>query len=83
MFKDKIDISIILSLDNFFKFDDVGMVEFHQKHYLSVGSLCICRIIKGIKILFECFNLLTFFICNFPDMSIGPTTYFPDDIKTC
>lgn len=50
MFEDQVDISVILSSDDFFQFDDVGMGEFHQEHDFSVGALRVGGVIEGIEI---------------------------------
>ena len=59
------------------------MVQFHEKHDFSIGSLRIGGIIKGIEVLFECLNFLAFFISDFPDVSIGSTAYLFNDLVAC
>lgn len=50
--KDQIDISVVLSPNNFLEFDDIGMVKLHKKGDLSIGPLSVGGVIKCIKIFF-------------------------------
>lgn len=52
MFKNEVNIFIILSPDNVVDADNVLMFKLFQKHYLTVGSLGVCRVCKGVKIFF-------------------------------
>lgn len=58
------------------EFDDVGMVKLVKKYNLSISSLSICRMLESIEYFFECHGLISFFIGNLPDMTIGSTPYF-------
>jgi ADP-glucose pyrophosphorylase len=41
MFKDEVDISVVLSADHLFQLDYVRVCQLHQEHYLSIGALCV------------------------------------------
>ena len=56
------------------------MVQLLEEHYLTVCSLCICRIWKGVKIFFKGFYCFGLPVYNFPDVSVGSTTYFFDEL---
>lgn len=53
MFEDEVDVSVIFCFDDFFQFNDVGVAELHQEHYLSVGPLGICGVIECVEVLFQ------------------------------
>ena len=76
MFEDKIDIFPIFSRDNFIKNNNIRMFKFHKKHNFSIGSLCIGRVIKSIKVFFQCFYILGFSILYLIYMTISTTPYF-------
>ena len=81
MLEDEIDIPVIICPDDFFEFDNVGMVEFHEKHDLSVCSLSICGIVKSVKVFLECFCLVSTLIGDLPHMAIGSAAYFLQDLE--
>lgn len=78
--KHKIKILVILGFDDIVQLDDIGMVELMEEDNFPVGSLGVCGVLKGIKDFFECCELIGFFVSNFPYMSIGPASYFFDEI---
>jgi hypothetical protein len=82
MFEDEVDISIILSSDDFFQFDDVGVGEFHQEHDFSVGALRVGRVIEGIEIFLEGFDPTGFLVGYLPDVSVGAAADLLVDIET-
>ena len=82
MFEDKVDISIILSADDFFQLDDIGVAELHQEHDFSVGALCVGGVIEGIKIFLEGFDAPGFLVGYLPDVSVGAAADFLVDVET-
>ena len=50
MFKDKIDIFIVVGFDDFLEGDDIGMFELLEEHNFSVDSLSISGVSECIKI---------------------------------
>jgi hypothetical protein len=56
------------------------MLDFIQKHYLTVSTLCVGGVLKGIKVLLECMYSFMFFVDDFPDNAVSTTTYFFDNI---
>lgn len=71
MLEDQVNVFIVLGPNDFFKLDDVGMTQLHEKHDFSVSTLGICRIVKSIEILLKSFSVFCFFVDYLPDVSIG------------
>ena len=72
----QIQILIVLCFYYVMQFDDIIVIELVQKHDFTIGSLSISRVLKSIEYFFKCQSLTVLFVCDFPDMSIGPTTNF-------
>jgi len=79
--EDQINIFVIFCLYYFFKFYYVGMTQFHQKHDFTVSPLCVCRIVKCIKVLFQSFYFSGTFVSDFPDVTVGSAPYFLMNLK--
>lgn len=80
MFEYQIDVFVVMCSDDLFECDDVGVSELFEKHDFAIGALCVSGVGEGVEIFFECFDYLGFFVCNFPDVPIGSTAYFLDDM---
>ena len=81
MLKYQVDISVILCPYDLLQLYYMGVGELHQKHYLSVCSLGIRRVIECIEIFLKCLYLTRLFICHLPDVPIGPTPDFLVDFE--
>ena len=55
------------------------MIDFLKKDDLSVGSLGVGGVLEGIEDLLEGQSLSSLSVSDFPDNSIGSTTYLLDD----
>jgi hypothetical protein len=71
--EDQIEVLVIFCADHIVQFDDVRVVEFMQEHNFAIGPLRIGGVLEGIEYLFKRENLSSFFVGDFPDMSIGTT----------
>ena len=80
--KDEINISVILCFDGIIKFDDVGVINLLEYLDLTISSLCICGMLKGIKYFFECKYFFSVFFLNFPDMAVSSRTNFLHNCKS-
>lgn len=70
--KKEIKIEIVVGLDDLFEFDNIFMLgQFLQVANFTVSPLGIDFILKGRKHLFEGKDLISFFILNFPYVTIG------------
>ena len=74
--KYQVNINVIISSNDLFQLDNVGMLQFHEKHNLSVSSLGVCRVIKGVKIFFKGFNFFVLVVDYFPYMTVCATADF-------
>jgi hypothetical protein len=72
--EDQVEVFVIVGFDDVVEFDDVGMVEFVEEDNFSVGALGIGGVLEGIEYFFECEGFPSFFIIDFPNMSICATT---------
>ena len=77
----QVNIDVIIGANDLLQLDNVRMFQFHEKHDLSVGSLSICRVIKGVKIFFKSFNFLVLVVDYFPYMTVGATADFFEDFE--
>ena len=73
-----VDIPLVVGTDHLFQLHNVRVLELLQKHYLSVGSLGICGVLKCIKVFFESEGTMTTSLGHFPDDPVGPAAYFLD-----
>ena len=70
--ENEIDISVVFRSDDVLEPDDVFMAdELLQEDDLTEGSLCIGRVLEGVKVLLESDNLLSALVNSFPDDSVG------------
>ena len=54
----------------------MGVLEFLQKHYLAVGSLCVGGILECIKIFFKRVNFAAPPVLHLPDYAVGSAANF-------
>jgi hypothetical protein len=73
MLKDQVDIEIVVGTDDLLQLYDIRMLEFHQEHYFSVGSLRVGRVVKCIEVFLECLYLFILRVNYLPYYPIGPT----------
>lgn len=76
MLKEEVDVLSVLSFYGFLEKDDVGMSQLGQEHYLSVHSLGIGGVCKGIEVFLQRFYFIVFSILDSEHMTIGPTAQF-------
>jgi hypothetical protein len=74
VFEHKVKVFLIVGFHYIVQLYDIWMIELMQEDNLSVSSLRICRMLKGIEYFLQGENLTGFFIRYFPDMSIGSTS---------
>lgn len=74
--KNKIKILIILSLDNIMKLNYIRMVKLMQEYNLPKSTLSISGMLESIKYFLQSKSLVSFFIGDFPNMSVCSTTKF-------
>ena len=82
MLEHQIDVLVVLCLDDLFQFDDVGVTQFHQKHDLPVSPLSISGVIKSIEVFFEGFYFVSFLVSDFPNVTVGTTSYLFNYVET-
>jgi hypothetical protein len=76
MFKNQVNIFVVLGSDDIIDFDDVFVFKLFEEHDFAVGSLGIGRVGKGVKVLFQGFELFCLAISHLPNDSVSPTTDF-------
>ena len=76
MLKYEVDIDVIIGANDLLQLDDVGVSELHEKHDFAIGALSVGGVIKSIEIFFKGFYFFIFVVNYFPDVSVGPGTYF-------
>ena len=79
VFKNQIQVLIVFGLENLMHFDYIGVIELMEENYLSVGSLSISGMLKGVKDLFQSHGLAGRFVSNFPDMAVRAATNLFDE----
>lgn len=78
--KDQVKVFFVVSLYDVVKFDYVRMRKLVQKYDFSICSLCVCRMLEGVKYFFEGEGLAWFLISDFPHMAVGSASYFFEKI---
>lgn len=53
-------------------------IQFLQEHYLPIGALSICCILKCIEYFFECYDLIIRFVFGFPHNALSSFAQFLD-----
>ena len=68
----QIDVPVIFSANNVLEPDNILVPDqLLQENNLTECPLCVCRILEGVEIFLECYNLLGALVNGFPDNSIG------------
>ena len=62
------------------EFDYVFVFEFRKEHDFAVGALCIGGMLESVEYFFKSKYLSGFFVWDFPDMPIGSTSNFFEEL---
>ena len=80
--KHKVNIAVILCANYILEADNVLMArQLLQKDDFAEGTLCVGRILEGIKVLLESDNILGAFVNSLPDYTISSLSYRQISIK--
>lgn len=71
--ENEVEISWVVGLDDPLEFDDVDVFELMQDGHLSVGSLRVYIILKGVENFLESVFFSRLFVNNLPDVAVGAT----------
>lgn len=82
MFKDQIDVLIILGSNGTFKINDIRMLQLSEEHDLSIGTLRISRVRKSIEVFLQSPHLFALTIDHLPNMTICTTADLLDHLVT-
>jgi len=70
--KNEVDISVVFRSDDILESNDVLVAdELLQEDNLTERPLCVSRVLKGVKVLFDSNNLLCALVNSFPDNTVG------------
>ena len=81
--EDQVEVLVVVSLDDVVEANHVGVVQLVQIANLSVGPLCIDRVLKSVEDLFQSQGLTSPAVCHLPNVPIGPRTHFLHQRVTC
>ena len=82
-FENQIQIFVILSLEYVMELDDIIVFELRKEHDFAVGTLSVSGVLESIENLFKRKYLSSFFIWDLPDVSVGATSDFFEQLILC